>query len=127
MDVGAIIASVTGVATLLVLIGGGFYWWGRLSSRVDGLSGEIQSVREEVKSVREEVKSVRDEVRSVRDEVRSGQQQFLAELRRTEQRILTVLANHSHVAPEAGRPVFWFPPGMEAPGPSAPDETPVEA
>ena len=120
MDVGAIIASVTGVATLLVLIGGGFYWWGRLSSRVDGLSGEIQSVREEVKSVREEVKSVRDEVRS-------GQQQFLAELRRTEQRILTVLANHSHVAPEAGRPVFWFPPGMEAPAPAAPDETPVEA
>ena len=106
MDVGAIIASVTGVATLLVLIGGGFYWWGRLSSRVDGLSGEIQSVR---------------------DEVKSGHQELLTELRRTEQRMLTVLANHSHVAPEAGRPVFWFPPGMEAPAPAAPDETPVEA
>ena len=107
MGVGAIIASVTGVATLLVLIDGGFYWWGRrLSSRVDGLSGEIQSVR---------------------DEVKSGHQELLAELRRTEQRILTALANHPHVAPEAGRPVFWFPPGMEAPGPSAPDETPVEA
>ena len=113
MDVGAIIASVTGVATLLVLIGGGFYWWGRLSSRVDGLSGEIQSVR--------------DDVNSLRDDVKSGHQELLAELRRTEQRILTVLANHSHVAPEAGRPVFWFPPGMEAPAPAAPDETPVEA
>ena len=113
MDVGAIIASVTGVATLLVLIGGGFYWWGRLSSRVDGLSGEIQSVRGEVKSLR--------------DEVKSGQQELLAELRRTEQRILTALANHSHVAPEAGRPVFWYPPGMETPAPAASDETPVEA
>ena len=49
------------------------------------------------------------------------------EIRRSEQRILTALANHSHVAPDAGQPVFRFPPGMEAPEPAAPEEAPVEA
>ncbi len=125
MDILAIIGTITGIITLLILVGGGFYWWGRLSSRVDNLDREVQSLREDVNSLRDELKgdmnSLRDELKgdmnSLRDEI-------LGEIRRSEQRILTALANHSHVAPDAGRPVFWFPPGMEAP---APDEAPVEA
>ena len=113
MDILAIIGTITGIVTLLILVGGGFYWWGRLSSRVDNLDREVQSLREDVQSLRGDMNSLRDEI--------------LGEMRRSEQRILTALANHSHVAPEAGRPVFWFPPGMEAPEPAAADETPVEA
>ncbi len=114
MDILAIIGTITGIITLLILVGGGFYWWGRLSSRVDNLDREVQSLREDVNSLRDELKG---DMNSLRDEI-------LGEIRRSEQRILTALANHSHVAPDAGRPVFWFPPGMEAP---APDEAPVEA
>lgn len=106
MDILAIIGTITGIATLLILVGGGFYWWGRLSSRVDNLDRKVRSLREDVNSLRDEI---------------------LGEIRHSEQRILTALANHSHVAPDAGQPVFRFPPGMEAPEPAAPEETPVEA
>ena len=113
MDILAIIGTITGIVTLLILVGGGFYWWGRLSSRVDNLDREVQSLREDVQSLRGDMNSLRDEI--------------LGEIRRSEQRILTALANHSHVAPDAGQPVFRFPPGMEVPEPTAPDEAPVEA
>ena len=113
MDVGTIVTAGTSVITLLVLVGGGFYWWGRLSSRVDNLGTAVQTLRDEVKASWDDVKASRDEL--------------LGEIRRSEQRILTALANHPHVAPEAGRPVFWFPPGMETPTPAPTDEAPVEA
>ena len=117
MDILAIIGTITGIVTLLVLVGGRFCWWGRLSSRVDNLDREVQSLREDVNSLRDEFKG---DINSLRDEI-------LGEIRRSEQRILTALAHHSHIAPEAGRPVFWFPPGTEAAAPNTPDETLVEA
>lgn len=117
MDILAIIGTITGIVTLLILVGGGFYWWGRLSSRVDNLDREVRSLREDVNSLRDELKG---DMNSLRDEI-------LGEIRSSEQRILTALANHSHVAPDAGQPVFRFPPGMEAPEPAAADGAPVEA
>ena len=131
MEVLTIIGTITGFATLLVLVGGGFYWWGRLSIRVDHLARDMQTLQNDVQVLRDDVQVLRDDIQVLRDEVRAGQDalrdELLGEMRRSEQRILTALANHSHVAPEAGRPVFWFPPGMEAPEPAAADEAPVEA
>ena len=126
-----IIGTITGLATLLVLVGGGFYWWGRLSSRVDRLATDVQTIQSGVRALRDDVQTLREDMQALRDELKAGQDalrdELLGEIRRSEQRILTALANHSHVDPDAGRPVFWFPPGMEAPAPTAPDETPVEA
>ena len=143
MDIVAIVGAVVGIATLVVMVGGGFYWWGRLSSRVDALTeevktlrGEVQSVRGEVQSVRGEVQSVRSEVQSVRDEMRGEVQslrgevqslrsEILTEIRRSEERILTALAHHSHVSPDAGAPVFRQPIG--AANPASPPATEAPA
>ena len=51
-----------------------------------------------------ELQSVRDELQSVRDEL-------LAEMRRSEEKILTALTHHSHVSPDAGAPVSRQPIG----------------
>ncbi len=127
MDVATIIGSVTAFITLLVLIGGGFYWWGRLSNRVDNLSDRMAVVEGDVNSLRGEVSSLRDDVNAVRGEVRATRDELLGEIRRSEGRILAALMNHAHVAPDAGRPVFWFPPGAEPPAPGNPGEMSVGA
>ena len=132
-DVITIIGALVSIATLIALVGGGFYWWGRLSSRVDGLDREVQSLRDDVKSVREDVQSVRGELQSVRGELQSvrgelqsvrnelnGELQslrveLLTEIRLSEERILTALTHHSHVSPDAGPPVFWQPIGAPNP------------
>ena len=148
MDILAIIGTITGIFTLLILVGGGFYWWGRLSFKVDNLAGDVQALQGEVRTlrddvqalkndvrtlqtdmqaVRDDIQAVRGDVQALRDEVKAGQDALLGEIRRSEQRILTALANHSHVAPDAGQPVFRFPPGMEVPEPVAADGAPAEA
>ena len=125
MDILAIIGAVVSIVTLLALVGGGFYWWGRLSSRVDGLSSRVDGLSEEIKAVRDEVQSVRSEVQSVRSEVQSVRTELLTEMRRSEDRILTALTRHSHVSPEAGPPVFWQPVGMASPVGSSVPEAPA--
>ena len=153
MDILAIVGAVVSIITLLALVGGGFYWWGRLSSRVDRLDDdvkalrddvqsvrtelhtEIQSVRGEVQSVRSEllaeIQSMRGEMHSVRDEllaeIHSVRNGLLAEMRRSEDRILTALTRHSHVSPEAGPPVFWQPIGMADPANPPSREAPAAA
>ena len=125
-DVITIIGALVSIATLIALVGGGFYWWGRLSSRVDGLDREVQSLRDDVKSVREDVQSVRGELQSVRGELQSVRNELngelqslrvelLTEIRLSEERILTALTHHSHVSPDAGPPVFWQPIGAPNP------------
>ncbi len=136
-DVITIIGALVSIATLIALVGGGFYWWGRLSSRVDGLDREVQSLRDDVKSVREDVQSVRNELngelqsvrgelqsvrnelngelQSVRGELQSLRVELLTEIRLSEERILTALTHHSHVSPDAGPPVFWQPIGAPNP------------
>lgn len=104
-DVVAIAGLVVSGVTLLFVIGGGFYWWGRLSNRVDTLDKRVDELSGKVDGVRGELSGKIDRVR---DEV-------LAEMRRSEERILTALANHSHVNPEAGPPVFWHPLGYVVP------------
>ena len=142
----AIAGLVISGITLLFVIGGGFYWWGRLSNRVDTLdkradelkagqdelNGKIDTVRDElngkIDGVRDElngkIDGVRVELNGKIDAVRvelsikmdNMRDEILREMRRSEERILTALANHSHVSPEAGQPVFWQPFGYTAPG-----------
>lgn len=118
-DAITIIGALVSIATLIALVGGGFYWWGRLSSRVDGLGREVQSVRDDVRSVRDDVQSVRNELngelQSVRNELQSLRVELLTEIRLSEERILTALTHHSHVSPDAGPPVFWQPIGSPNP------------
>ena len=141
-----LIGTIVGIATFMVLVGGGFYWCGRMSYRVDNLARDVQSLQEDVQALRDEQKAdmtalreewkadmaaLREEwkadMAALREEQKANMATLRNEIRRSEQRILTALANHSHVAPDAGQPVFRFPPGMEAPEPAAPEEAPVEA
>lgn len=130
-----LIGTIIGIATFMVLVGGGFYWCGRMSYRVDNLARDVQSLQDDVQSLRDEQKAdmaaLREEwkadMAALREEQKANTATLRNEIRRSEQRILTALANHSHVAPDAGQPVFRFPPGMEAPEPAAADGAPVEA
>ena len=143
-----LIGTIVGIATFVVLVGGGFYWCGRMSYRVDHLAGDVRTLQTDVQTLKDDVQILKDDVRTLktdvqtlrddmqtlrddmqtlRDEMKAGQDALLREIRSSEQRILTALANHSHVAPDAGQPVFRFPPGMEAPEPAAADGAPVEA
>ena len=191
------IVAIAGLAisavTLLCLVGGGFYWWGRLSSRVDGLENRVDELSEDMKATNAKIDAVRDEligkmdsmqerqdgkidavrdeligkmdsmqerqdgkIDAVRDELNgkidavrdeligkmdamqerqdakmdSMRTEILTEMRRSEERILTALAYHSHIAPEAGRAVFWqpigsttpaYPPGEGAPAAGQPE------
>ena len=130
-----LIGTIVGIATFMVLVGGGFYWCGRMSYRVDNLARDVQSLQNDVQTLRDEQKAdmtaLREEwkadMAALREEQAANMAALRNEIRSSEQRILTALANHSHVAPDAGQPVFRFPPGMEAPEPAAADGAPVEA
>ena len=135
MDILAIVGAAVSTITLIALVGGGFYWWGRLSSRVDGLAEDVKALRGDVQSVRGEVQSVRSElfteIQSVRSEllteIQSVRTELLTEMRRSEDRILTALTRHSHVSPEAGPPVFWQPVGTVDPANPPSREAPTAA
>ena len=93
----------------------------------DELKGEISALRTELHSVRDELRGeiafLRTEMYSVRDEVKD-------EIRISEQRVLTGVAYHTHMDPEAGRPIFSLPLGLTIPNlpePSAADDAPVAA
>ena len=133
----AIVGLTISALTLLSLVGGGFYWWGRLSSRVEGLEKRSDELNDKIDAVRDElndkIDAVRDELNdkidAVRDEL-SGKidamrTEILTEMRRSEERILTALAYHSHIAPEAGRAVFWQPIGASTPGYPPGEEAPA--
>ncbi len=141
METLSLIGTIVGIATFIVLVGGGFFWWGRMSYRVDYLARDVQSLQDDVQTLRGEVKAAREEQKAAMTALREEQKADMTALReeqkanmatlrneilRSEQRILTALANHSHVAPDAGQPVFRFPTGMEAPEPAAADGAPVE-
>lgn len=113
MDILAIVGAAVSIVTLLALVGGGFYWWDRLSSRIDALA--------------EDVKALRDEVQAVRGEVQAVSSSLRTEMRRSEDRILTALTRHSHVSPEAGPPVFWQPIGVADPASPPSREAPTAA
>ena len=131
METLTLIGTIVGIATFAVLVGGGFFWWGRMSYRVDHLARDVQSLQDDVQTLRGEVKAAREEQKADMVALREEQKADMAVLRneilRSEQRILAALANHSHVAPDAGQPVFRFPPGMEVPEPVAADRAPAEA
>ena len=115
-DIVAISGLGVSVLTLLCLLGGWFYWWGRLSSRVDSLEQRADELNDKIDTVRDElngkIDAVRDELSGKMDAMRT---EILTEMQRSEERIPTALTYHSHIAPEAGRPVFWQPIGAPAP------------
>ena len=122
----AIVGLTISALTLLSLVGGGFYWWGRLSSRVEGLEKRSDELNDKIDAVRDElndkIDAVRDELSGKIDAMRT---EILTEMRRSEERILTALAYHSHIAPEAGRAVFWQPIGASTPGYPPGEEAPA--
>ncbi|MCE2501590.1 MAG: hypothetical protein J4G13_12120 [Dehalococcoidia bacterium] len=82
----AIAGAVISFFTLLALLGGGFFWLGKLSNRVGHLENRVDQLVEEIRDMREEL----------REEIRRGNQQ-----------LLLALASHSHDAD--GQPIFRVP------------------
>ena len=89
----AVAAAVISFVTLLALIGGGFFWLGKLSNRVGNLENRVDQLA--------------DEVREMREEMRNQRAELLEEMRRGHQQILLALANHSHDGD--GQPIFRIP------------------
>ncbi len=115
MDVALIaglVGSVVSSVTLVVLIGGGFYWSGRVSARVDSFDQRIDTLDRRMDTLSGAVNSLRVEL--------------LDEMRRNQQQLLTALSGHAH----SDTNEVWFgqplgvgtrivhltpPPGAEAP------------
>ena len=81
LDTSTITAAVA-ILTLLITIGSGMFYLGKLSNQVQNLSGKIAQLHEE--------------------------------MRRNNEQLLHLLANHSHDAD--GNAVFTVPPGSEPTG-----------
>ena len=96
------------------------------------VQSDVKDLQSDVRTMQVQMQTVQDDVKSLRDDVRDMRDELLGQMQRSETRILTALVNHYHVAPEAGRPVFWFPPGFDPPGMDPPlagqsGEAPAEA
>ena len=92
MDVALIaglIGSVVSSATLVVLIGGGFYWSGRVSARVDSLDRRIDTLDGRMDTLGRRVDTLSGAVNLLRVEL-------LDEMRRNQQMLLTALSGHAH-------------------------------
>jgi anion-transporting ArsA/GET3 family ATPase len=111
----AVAAATISFVTLLTLIGGGFFWLGKLSNRVGHLEHRVDQLadelREEMRELREEMRQQQnellEEMRELREEMRQQRNELLEEMRRGNQQLLLALANHSHDAD--GQPIFRMP------------------
>ncbi len=92
-----ILAVIISFVTLLALIGGGFFWLGKLSNRVDQLDMKVDRLADDMRDLREGLDHQRTEL--------------LEEMRRGNQQLLIALANHGH--DDGGQPVFRVPVGAE--------------
>lgn len=88
---------VINLTTLLVLIGGGVFWLGKLGNRVGQLEGRFDQLDKKVDQLPDEL---REEMRVLRAELRE-------EIRRGNQQLLLALANHPHGTD--GQPIFRVP------------------
>ena len=86
----SIVTAIVSVVPLLVVIGGGVFWLGKLTNRVGQLENKIDRHSEEPCEIREEMRNLREELRE--------------EMRRGNQQLSLALANHSHGSD--GQPVF---------------------
>ncbi len=100
----AVAGAVASFITLLALIGGGFFWLGKLSNRVGQLETRVDRLGDEVHDLREEMRKQGDDLR---EEMRDLRNELLEEMRRGNQQLLIALANHSHDAD--GQPIFRVP------------------
>ncbi len=89
----AVAGAVISLITLFALIGGGFFWLGKLSNRVGHLENRVDQLA--------------DEMREMCEEMRNQRAELLEEIRRGNQQLLLALANHSHDAD--GQPIFRVP------------------
>jgi TolA-binding protein len=107
----AVAAASISFVTLLALIGGGFFWLGKLSNRVGQLEHRVDQLADEMRELREEMRQQRNELREemheLREEMRQQRNELLEEMRRGNQQLLLALANHSHDAD--GQPSFRVP------------------
>ncbi len=109
-----IIASVS-FLTLLILMGSGVYWFGKLSGRVDQLEGRVGQLENRVDQLANEMRAVRSELLDAMREQRSElleemnkqRNELLEEMRRGNQQLLLALVNHTHDGD--GAPVFRIP------------------
>ncbi len=100
----AVAAAVTSFLTLLALIGGGFFWLGKLSNRVGQVEKRVDQLAVEMRDMREEMARQGAELR---EEMARQRSELLEEMRRGNQQLLMALANHGHDA--QGQPVFRVP------------------
>ena len=100
----AVAAATISFITLLALIGGGFFWLGKLSNRVGNLEIRVDGLAEEMREIREEIRNQKAELL---EEMRSQRTELLEEMRRGNQQLLLALANHSHDGD--GQPMFRIP------------------
>ena len=100
----AVAAAVTSFITLLALIGGGFFWLGKLSNRVGQLENRVDQLVVEMRDIREEMARQGTELR---EEMARQRSELLEEMRRGNQQLLLALANHSHDG--GGQPIFRLP------------------
>ena len=80
------VIAIVSIATLIIVVAGGIYWFGKLVNRVDQLENKVDQLSEEIRDMREDI-------------------------RRGNQQLLLALANHSH--DDDGQPVFRVPFGVE--------------
>ena len=107
-------AAAISFLTLLALIGGGFFWLGKLGNRVGQLESRIGQMEDRVGQIetkvdRLEVKvdQIETKVDQIAEELRNFREEMREEIRRSNQQILLALVNHPHDAD--GQPVFRVP------------------
>ena len=100
----ATIVAFVNVITLLVLIGGGVFWLGKLSNRVSHLENRVDQLENKIDQVDKKVDQLADDLR---EEMRNLRNELLEEMRRGNQQILLALVNHSHDGD--GQPILRVP------------------
>ena len=129
MDVALIaglVDAVVSLITLVALIGGGFYWSGRVSAHVDSLDKRMYTLDSRVDSLDKRMYTLDSRVDSLSGNVNALRVELLDEMRRNQQLLLTALSGHAH----SDTNEVWFgqplgvgsrivhhtpPPGAEAP------------
>ena len=104
----AVLGAAISFITLLALIGGGFFWLGKLDNRVSQVEQGIKRVDSRIEQVDQKIDKLAEDIH---EDMRSLRGELLEEMRRGNQQLLIALANHGH--DEGGQPVFRVPVNSE--------------
>ena len=102
------ITAAVSVITLLVAIGGGIFWLGKLTNRFVQLENRVGQLETRVDQLDKKVDRLAIDLR---EGMRDLRVELLEEMRRGNQQLLIALANHGH--DDGGQPVFRVPVGAE--------------